>query len=136
MPASYKLDQRWRLLLPAGAVVMTVGRRRTAFRQVRDLPSGTTVALVGGRRLRGLARLSGLRIRAEYVALPSLAMPVAISKVGREPLRWTARTVLTVPSGVTRLHAPMWFVVRLVRALPAVLPRMPAGDRVLIGTRS
>jgi hypothetical protein len=134
--ASYKPDQRWRLLVPAGAVVMTVGRRRTTFRQVRDLPSGTTVALVGGRRLRGLARVAGLRIRAEYVALPSLAMPVAISTVAREPLRWTARTVLTVPSGVTRLHAPLWLAVRLVRALPAVLPRLPAGDRILIGTRS
>ena len=27
-------------------------------------------------------------------------------------------------------------LVRLVRALPAVLPRLPAGDRILIGTRS
>jgi hypothetical protein len=132
----YELNQRWRLLVPAGAVVVKIGPRRTAIHQVCELPAGTLVALVGGRRLGGVARRAGLRVGAEYVALPSLANPVAITQVSRQPLRWTTRTLLTVPSGVTRLHAPLSVAVRVVRAMPSLLARMPAGGRLVIGTRS
>lgn len=136
MPALYELHQRWRLLVPAGAVVVRIGPRRTAIHQIRELPAGTIVALVGGRRLRGVARRAGLCVGAEYVALPSLATPVAITQMSRQPLRWTTRTMLTVPSGVARMHAPLWAAVRVVRAMPSLLARMPAGDRLVIGTRS
>jgi hypothetical protein len=110
--------------------------RKAAVAAARALPRGTPVALVGGRRLRRLARRAGLRVHAVYVALPSLDTPVAITMVAPQALRWTARTVVTVPSGVTRLHAPMWAAVRLVRALPGLLSRAPAGDRIVVGTRS
>ena len=136
MPAFAKLEQRWRLLVPADAVVVNVGPRRVAVQQIRALPPQTVVVLVGGRRLRLLARRARLRIRAEYVALPSLATPVAITQRNRQALRFTARQVLTVPSGVARLHLPVWLAIRLIRALPRLLGLVPAGDRLVLGTRS
>src|SRR4051812_45160725 len=136
MPAFSELDQRWRLLVPAGSAIVATADRRAAVAEARALPSGTPVALVGGRRLRWLAWRARVRVRAVYVALPSLATPVAITAVGPHSLRWTARAVVTAPSGVPRLHAPLWLGVRLVRALPRLLSWVPAGDRVVVGTRS
>lgn len=136
MSAFHDLDQRWRLLVPTSAVVVIVDSRRAAVRQMRALPASTAVVLVGGRRLRPLARRGKLRVNAEYTALPSLATPVAIAQLTGYPLRWMVRTVLTVPSGVTRWHAPMWAGVRLFRALPRLMAWAPAGDRLLVGTRS
>src|SRR4051812_12974787 len=136
MPAFSELDQRWRLLVPAGSAIVATADRRAAVAEARALPSGTPVALVGGRRLRWLAWRARLRVRVVYVALPSLSTPVAITTIAPHSLRWTARTVLTVPSGVTRLHAPLWLAVRLVRELPRLLAWVPAGDRIVVGTRS
>jgi len=136
VPEFSDLDRRWRLLVPAGAVVVDIGPRREAIRTVRALPADTVVALVGGRRLRLLALLAGLRVRAHYIALPSLATPVAITQRTRLALRFTARDVLTVPSGVARGHLPVWLAVRLIRAVPRLLSIAPAGDRLLVGTRS
>ena len=135
MTAFTELDQRWRLLVPAGAVVVAVGPARAAVRQVRALPAQTSVVLTGGRRLHRLARRARVRVTAEYLALPSLATPVAIARCQPPSLRFTARTVLTVPSGVTRRHLPVWLAVRLIQALPRLLRRAPAGDRVLLGVR-
>jgi hypothetical protein len=131
-----ELDQRWRLLVPPDVAIVAARPRDAALARLRELPSGTLVALVGGRRLRGLARRGRVRASAEYLALPTLATPVAITHITPDAMRWTARTVLTVPSGVTRLHAPAWAAVRLVRALPTLLSRLPAGDRILVGIRS
>ena len=136
MPAFSDLDQRWRLLVPTGSAIVTTADRKAAIAKARALPSGTPVALVGGRRLRWLAWRARVRVRAVYVALPSLATPVAITMVAPHSLRWTARTVLTVPSGITRMHAPVWAAVRVVRALPRLLSWVPAGDRIVVGIRS
>ncbi|MEV0608409.1 hypothetical protein AB0I61_18765 [Polymorphospora rubra] len=124
-------DQRWRLLLPPGTVVVDAERRDRALRELRELPPGTPVALLG-RRLRPLARRAGVRPQVEYVALPSLAAPLAVTQVTLPALRWTAR-MLTVPSGVTLWHAPMWAAVRLVRAAPRLLRFAPTGERLLVG---
>jgi len=135
MTAFTELDQRWRLLVPADAVVVDAGPPRAAVRQVRALPAQASVVLTGGRRLRWLARRARVRVTAEYVALPSLATPVAIARCQPSALRFTARTVLTVPSGVTRRHLPIWLAVRLIRAVPRLLRRAPAGDRLILGVR-
>lgn len=131
-----ELDQRWLLLAPPDAVVVWGRAGRGAVAELLALAPATPVALVGGRRLRRLARRGRMRIDAEYLALPSLATPVAITQVTEESLQWTARTVLTVPSGVTRPHALVWLAVRLVRAMPRLLSWAPAGDRVVVGVRS
>ena len=106
------------------------------IKRVRALPTRTHVALVGGRQLRVLAWLAGLRTSAEYVALPSLTNPVVIIQRKRQALRFAARHVITVPPGITRLHLAVWYAVRLVRAVPRLLAWLPAGDRMLVGTRS
>jgi hypothetical protein len=133
--ALYSLEQRWRLLVPEGAVIMRVSSRRETVALMRTLPAETVIALVGGRRLRRVARRGRLTVRKEYVALPSLATPVVIAETGAQPLGWTARSVLTVPSGVTRLHAPLWVAIRLMKAMPGLLTRAPMGDRLLIGVK-
>jgi hypothetical protein len=125
-------DQRWRLLMVPDTVVVSANRRRRALRYLRSLPPGTRVVLVG-RRLRPLARRAGVHIRTEYLAVPSLAAPVAISEVTAPTLRWTARSVLTVPPGISRGHAAMWRAVRLVHAAPWLLRFAPTGDRLLVG---
>ena len=137
MPAYHDLDQRWLLLVSPDTVVVNVRQRRSeAIAELRALPPGMPVALAGGRRLGWLAWRGRMRVDKRYVALPSLDTSVAITQVGNGPLRWMTRTVLTVPSGITRLHAPVWLAVRLVRALPTLLSRAPAGDRILVGTRA
>jgi hypothetical protein len=128
--------QRWRLLAPPGAELLTARSGRRALRlRLRGLPDGSPVVLTGARSPRRLARRLGLRVLAEYVALPSLAAPVAIVRRDRDTLRYAARTVLTVPSGVTRWHLPAWLAVRLVRTVPGLLAVLPVGDRLVVGER-
>lgn len=129
-------DQRWRLLAAPDAVVVWGTAGSAAVAELRALPPATPVALVGGRRTRRLARRGRVRVDGEYLALPSLATPVAITQVTEASLQWTAGTVLTVPSGVTRPHALVWLAVRLVRAVPRLLSWAPAGDRIVVGIRS
>ncbi len=130
-------ERRWRLLVPQGAVVIVAtGSAWPTIRRVRALPARTAVVLVGGRQLRALAWLAGLRVGAEYLALPSLGHPVAIIDRRRQPLRFAARHALTVPSGISRGHLLVWSAIRLIRALPRLLAWLPAGDRMLVGTRS
>ena len=136
MPPFSSVDKRWRLLLPAGIVVVRVQNRPAVVAQIRALPSGSQVAFVGGRRLRGLARRTGVKVSATYVALPSLETPVAIAKVAPESLRWTARSILTVPSGTTRLHAPFWWAVLGIQRFPRLLGLVPRADRIVVGVRT
>jgi hypothetical protein len=128
--------ERFRLLAAPDAVVVRAAASRAAVAQLRALPPATPVAVVGGRSARRVARRGRVRITAEYLALPSLATPVAITEITGPSLRWTARTVLTVPSGVTRPHALLWLAVRLVKAVPRLLTWAPAGERVVVGIRS
>jgi hypothetical protein len=133
----HDLDQRWRLLVPLDVVVVTAATPRAdALAQLRALPSGTPVAVVGVPRPGWLAARGRVKVHRRYVVLPSVGTPVAITQLDRGALAWMARTVLTVPSGVTRLHAPVWAAVRVVRALPRLLRLAPASHRILVGTRS
>lgn len=135
MTSIQDFGQRWRLLLPPDTVVVLNEGRAAAVRAMRELPPATRVALAGGRRLRRLARRAGVVPETEYVALPSLATPIAITQVSDQALRWTARSVLTVPSGVRRGHAAFWLAVRLVQVFPRLLVAAPAGDRIVVGVR-
>ena len=128
--------ERFRLLAAPDAVIVRAAASHTAVAQLRALPPATPVAVVGGRRARRVARRGRVRITAEYLALPSLATSVAITEITHASLRWTARSVLTVPSGVTRSHALIWLAVLLVKAVPRLLTWAPAGERVVVGIRS
>jgi hypothetical protein len=133
-------SERWRMLLPPETVVVDVRRRRAALRTLRALPPGTPVALVGSRPRR-VARRAGLRLRAEYVVLPSLATPIAIGQLTGASLRWTARMgrgvwaargAETVGGGGG--HAGTWAALRVLRLAPWLLRLAPTGDRLLVGT--
>jgi hypothetical protein len=131
MPDWTEPGQRWRLLVPAGALVVDAGT--VADRSAADLPSGATVVLVGARRrVRAHVRAAGLTVDTEYLALPSLARPVVLAPAAA--LGWTSRAVLTVPPGVTRLHRPYSLAIGAVRVVPRLL-RLLARDRVVVGRR-
>jgi len=126
MPEWSEPGRRWRLLVPAGATVVDAGATVPA-----DLPSGATVVLAGPRRrVRALVRGSGLAVEAEYLALPSLSGAVVLTRAGGLP--WTARAVLTVPPGVTRLQVAWSAAIAVVRAFPVLLG-VVARDRVVVG---
>jgi len=126
MPDLSEPGRRWRLLVPAGGAVVDAATTVPA-----DLPSGGTVVLVGPRRrVRALVRASRLAVDAEYLALPSLSRAVVLTRAGGLP--WTARAVLTVPPGVTRLHAVWSAAIAVVRMFP-VLVGLAARDRVGVG---
>ncbi|HKD98624.1 MAG TPA: hypothetical protein VKB69_13675 [Micromonosporaceae bacterium] len=131
-------EERWRLLVPPGAVVVRAERRRYALAAwaLRELPPGVRVAIVGGVRCGRLARRNGVTLERSYVVLPSLSHPVAVAMVAREPLRWFARSVLTVPPGTARLHGLKWLAVKVMRWRPGLLVHAPAGDRIVIGVRA
>ena len=132
MPDWTEAGQRWRLLVPAGALVVDAGTI-DADRSAADLPSGATVVLVGARRqVRAHVRAAGLTVDTEYLALPSLAATVVLTPAAA--LGWTSRAVLTVPPGVTRLHRPYSLAIGAVRVVPRLL-RLLARDRVVVGRR-
>lgn len=132
MPAWTPPSQRWRLLVPAGALVVDA-KAVPADRYAAELPAGADVVVVGPRRqAHARARAAGLAVDAEYLALPSLAAPVVLAPVSS--LAWVSRSVLTVPPGVTRLHLAYAFAIVVVRRFPGLL-RWAVRDRVLVGRR-
>jgi hypothetical protein len=137
MPTTPALDERWRLLLPPGTIVVAAQRSRhhAAGEALDALAPGVRVAVVGDRRCLRLARRHGVKAEKSYVVLPSLARPVAVALVAKEPLRWFTRSVLTLPPGTTRLHGLKWAAVKLLRSRPKLVVRAPVGDRIVIGVR-
>jgi hypothetical protein len=138
MPSTLAQEERWRLLLPSGTVVVTAQPTGyAAAAAVLDaLPPGMRVAVVGDRRCLRLARRHGVTAERSYVVLPSLSRPVAVAMVADQPLRWFTRSVLTVPPGTVRLHGLKWAVVKLLRWRPGLMVRVPVGDRIVIGVRA
>jgi hypothetical protein len=135
MSASTSLDERWRLLLPPNTVVVKASTATDGAikAQLTALPRSMRVAIVGGRAVRKIARRYGVTIEREYIALPSLKQPVAITLVAPGSLRWFTQAVLTVPSGTVRFHALKWAAIRVMRWRPGLLVRAPVGDRIVIG---
>jgi hypothetical protein len=130
-------DERWRILVPPNTVVIKVPANdpAAAAAQLGALRRSTRVAIVGGRTVRKFARRHGVSVEKEYIALPSLQQPVALTLVAPESLRWFTRSVLTVPSGTARFHGLMWMAIRVMRWRPRLLSRAPVGDRIVIGVR-
>lgn len=131
-------EERWRLMLPPGTIVVAAqgSGQRTAGKVLEALAPGVRVAVVGGRRCARLARRHGVKAERSYVVLPSLDRPVAVALVADETLGWFTRSVLTVPPGTARLHAAKWAVIKLLRWRPRLVVRAPVGDRIVIGVRA
>jgi len=138
MPTTPAQEERWRLLLPPGTIVVAAqaSRHHAAGKALDALVPGVRVAVVGDRKCVRLARRHGVKAERSYVVLPSLARPVAVALVADEPLRWFTRSVLTVPPGTARLHGVKWAAVRLLRWRPRLVVRAPVGDRIVIGVRT
>ncbi|HTZ44838.1 MAG TPA: hypothetical protein VMB79_13325 [Jatrophihabitans sp.] len=132
-PAGWRRpDGRWLLLAPAGAVPVPVTDRWRAVQRLAGLPSGTPVALVGRRGLRGVAWQAEVVPGPGYLVLPAADRPVAVAAPG-PGLAWVARTVLTVPSGRHRGQLAATLAVRAARHAPWLL--RAAGQRLLLGRR-
>ena len=130
-------EQRWRVVVPQDALVVeTAGEAgERAAVVLRGLPPSTRVALIGGRGVARIAHRYGITVEREFVVMPSLRRPVAITQVAPESLRWFVRSILTVPPGRSRFHAIIWGAVKVIRWRPRVLVGAPVGDRIVIGVR-
>jgi hypothetical protein len=136
--------QRWRLLAPRDAVVITLApgplAARRAAARMRDLAPGTPVVLLdhrpGGRlRARLLAGTGVITVEREYVALPSLRKAIVLAEDTKDALRWAFRSLVTPPPGITWAHAPVDAAVRFLRRHPLVAGWLIAG-RVVVGRRA
>jgi hypothetical protein len=133
--------QRWRLLAPADAVVVSMpagplGVRRAAA-ELRALPTGTPVVLLdtrlGGRlRSRRIAAAGVMEVDRQYVALPSLSRAIVVAEDSAAALAWACRTLVAPPPGVTWAHALVDAAIRFLRRKPALAGWL-AGGRVVVG---
>lgn len=123
---------RWLLLAPSGGVAVDTQDQRASILELRALAPGTPVALAGRRGLHSIARQAEVDIERIFVTLPDAQRPIAVGTYGL-PLRWIARSVLTVPSGRWRRHFLATLAVRLCRVAPWLLGAV--GQRVAIGRR-
>jgi len=133
--------QRWLLLAPADAVVVSMSAGPLAVRraaaQLRSLPAGTPVVLLdtrlGGRlRSRRIAAAGVMIFDRQYVALPSLRRAIVVAEDSRAALRWACRTLVATPPGVTWAHGLVDAAVRCLRWRPGLAGWL-AGGRVVVG---
>ncbi|HEU5421663.1 MAG TPA: hypothetical protein VFV41_28550 [Streptosporangiaceae bacterium] len=133
--------QRWRLLAPAGAVVIDIAAgplavRRAAAR-LTDLPAGSPVVLLDRRpgsawRARRLAAAGVISIEGRYVALPSLRRAVVLAEDSADVLRWACRSLVAPPPGAAWAHGPLHAAIAVARRWPRLVGWLAAG-RVVIG---
>jgi hypothetical protein len=126
-------DQRWHLLLPKTAVIVDLALPTEAHDLLAGVPSGTRVAVVGGPRSRRFARRHRVIVERVYLVVPSLAEPLVVTDTTGNALSWFTGSILTVPSGRTRLHLLFWTAVRVARRWPRLLAHAPIGERIVIG---
>jgi len=133
--------QRWLLLAPAGAVVVSMSAGPLAVRraaaQLRALPAGTPVVLLdtrpGGRlRSRRIAAAKVMEFDHQYVALPSLRNAIVVAEDSGAALAWACRSLVAPPPGVTWAHALVDAAIRSLRWRPGLAGWL-AGGRVMVG---
>jgi hypothetical protein len=135
----------WRVVSPPSAVLVDLGRSRTARAFARErvagLRAGSPVVLVSSapgasRRCRSFASEAGIRLDREYLAFPSAAMPGYLVEDDIAPVRAFTRSVLVAPPRA-RLSFALEAGVTIVRALGSrrVMSALAPG-RVVVGWRS
>jgi L-aminopeptidase/D-esterase-like protein len=127
----------WLALCPPDVVEL----RAPDAQRVRREPPGTPVALVtdrpfSRRRLRRVARQSGVTIERELVALPTTRFVVALADDNEAAVRHLWRNVVTVPSGMVASPLPAALALRVLRRLPWTATGALAPGRVVIGRRT
>jgi hypothetical protein len=130
------------VVAPPGALEVTVPRspmrRRTLRRRLETIAAGTPVVLCATapfarRRVRRLARQSGVQLVREYLAFPTAAAPAYLVEEDAAAVGFFIEHALVVPPGV-RVPLPVELAVRVVRALePTRLMRLVAPGRVAVG---
>ncbi len=113
-------------------------RRRALRRRLETLTAGTPVVLCASapfarRRVRELARQSGVELVREYLAFPTAAAPAYLVEENAPAVGFFIEHALVVPPGL-RVPLPVEFAVSVVRALePTRLMRLFAPGRVAVG---
>ncbi len=139
-------NTRWErnraVVAPPGALEVSVPRSRTRRRALRrrleTITAGTPVVLCASapfarRRVRKLARQSGVELVREYLAFPTAAAPAYLVEEDATAVGFFIEHALVVPPGL-RVPLPVEFAVRVVRALePTRLMRLFAPGRVAVG---
>jgi hypothetical protein len=136
--------QNWRVVAPPGATRVDVPwsrrSRAEAAASLRALPEGTPVVLaarapLGIRRSRSLAERAGIRVDAEYLALPTAETPVYLVEDHPASISYFLRALLAAPPAgrFTSVIAPAVSVARTTA--PWRLVRLLSPGRVLVGRR-
>lgn len=126
----------WLTLCPASTRLI----RDPAAEQVRRLARGERVVLVsdrplGRRRLRRVARRSGLEVERELLVLPGTRRALVTVDEHPAAVRMLWESVAAVPPGVTWAAAPLGAAVRLARRMPWHWTGSVLGGHVLVGRR-
>jgi hypothetical protein len=124
----------WLVLGPAGMLEV----RRPQAWVVRCLQPGSTVCLVedrvfARRRLRRIARRSGLVVERELVAVPTTRHPVVLVDDDERAVRHFWNNVATVPPGLARTALVAGACLRVSRMLPWSWTGAIAPGRIVIG---
>lgn len=127
----------WRALCPRRVLEL----HDPGLHSLRQLPAGTSVALVSGSpwaraRLRRRARRAGIRIDRELIVLPTTASPIVVLDNSESAVQHFWSSVAAVPPGVTWAGAPASLALLLARRAPWRLTAAVAPGRVMIGSRS
>jgi hypothetical protein len=140
--SSTRWERNRAVVAPPGALEVNVPRSRTRRRALRKrletIAAGTPVVLCASapfarRRVRRLARQSGLELVREYLAFPTAAAPAYLIEEDASAIGFFIEHALVVPPG-PRIPLPVEFAVRAVRAFePTRLLRLVAPGRVVVG---
>jgi hypothetical protein len=134
----------WRVLASPDAAHVELSRsprrRRAQAASVRDLPSGSPVALSASApraasRCRAFAADAGLRLERQYLAFPTAAAPAYLVEDAHASTRLFATAVLVAPPR-TRLSVLVDTALTVLRAAHAWrLIRVLAPGRMAVGRR-
>lgn len=141
---STRWRENWRILAPAGARRIEVGRsaaaRQALLHEIADLPTGTPVVILTRapgaiRRCRQFAAAARVAVDQEYLTFPSAAAPCHLIEDTPASIALYVDTVLVAPPG--ELYSrPIELCLSLLRSIPSWrLMRRLAPGRVLVGTR-
>jgi hypothetical protein len=126
----------WRVFAEESAMEV----REPSRDQLLALAPGAAVVLVSDRplsrwRLRRTARLAGVRVDRELIAIPTSRRPQIVLDDAPAVVRHFWRNVAMVPPGIAALGGPAEVALRAARLLPTSWTGAIAPGRVLVGRK-